>query len=765
MNFLHPTLVAFGLASIALPIIIHLLVRRRVKPIRWAAMRFLMEAHKKRRKRLLIEQLLLLAARCLLVALLALAIGRLLIGDSNAGGAGSAARPTALYILIDDSLTSRADGALERHKKLAEALLGQLDPARGDSAALLTLSSPAEGVVLPPAGDLASVRRLLDALTPTDAAMDLAGAMARLGADRAAETEGVPGVRPPRVVLAILSDFLAGSADIQNPVGALEPSPDLVLISPVRAQSIDNVALVGVEPLRSVVTAGGAGVGSTNQVRITARRFGDSTGSGATVSLTALVPDDEGVLRDAGTRQVRFEPGQTEASAALALDVLPPEGATARASMVIGARLPSDALRADDVLKRVIEFRASIRVGIIAPRRFERASGIDQFDSADWAALALEPASTGPSGSGRAVGARADIDVQRVEPSAITLPRLAGFDAIVLASPQALDRAGWEAIGRFVGSGGLLVAMPQTDATVHLWADELTSALGMGWSIEREARVYDAPMRLSPERGATGPEDLLSLVAVELPELLRPVSVERVLPVGFTRDESPSVLLSLADGTPLVVGARPGEAGSRGYVVLFATPLSLSWTDLPAKPLVVPLMQEILRQGVGVARGSWVSTAGSVPVLPAGVIELRPDVDPESAESGLRSVQIGLGAGGSGFPALRRAGVYRALDERGVTRGVLTVQPPIRASDTTSIPDAVVRSWLGPIAGSGPLQTISADDVAPGSGGMLQQRDAQRDLSLWLLLGALAMALVEVGLARWSSHAGRLSPIGEGVTA
>src|SRR4051812_1856007 len=89
-----PTPAAAAIAAVSLPIIIHILMRRRRKPVMWAAMRFLLEAYRQHRRRLKLEQFLLLAARCLLLALLALALGRPLIGAamgvSGRGGGGRA---------------------------------------------------------------------------------------------------------------------------------------------------------------------------------------------------------------------------------------------------------------------------------------------------------------------------------------------------------------------------------------------------------------------------------------------------------------------------------------------------------------------------------------------------------------------------------------------------------------------------------------------------------------------------------------------------
>src|SRR3954468_22750996 len=65
-------LVGAGAASI--PVIIHLLNRRRFKIVVWAAMQFLLKAQKENTKKMRVEQLLLLALRTLLVVLVVIAM-------------------------------------------------------------------------------------------------------------------------------------------------------------------------------------------------------------------------------------------------------------------------------------------------------------------------------------------------------------------------------------------------------------------------------------------------------------------------------------------------------------------------------------------------------------------------------------------------------------------------------------------------------------------------------------------------------------------
>lgn len=75
MAFVNALMLA-GVAAIAIPIIIQLLTRRHQRTVPWGAMRFLQDAVRKRRRKVLLEDILLLVCRCLLPALAALALAR-----------------------------------------------------------------------------------------------------------------------------------------------------------------------------------------------------------------------------------------------------------------------------------------------------------------------------------------------------------------------------------------------------------------------------------------------------------------------------------------------------------------------------------------------------------------------------------------------------------------------------------------------------------------------------------------------------------------
>src|SRR5262245_45774978 len=101
--FANPGYLVAGGALISSPIIIHLINRMRYRRLRWAAMEFLLKAQKRSRRRLIIEQLILLMLRCILVALAALLVLRLL--DVSLGNLFAAQQDNLHLVVLDDTLS------------------------------------------------------------------------------------------------------------------------------------------------------------------------------------------------------------------------------------------------------------------------------------------------------------------------------------------------------------------------------------------------------------------------------------------------------------------------------------------------------------------------------------------------------------------------------------------------------------------------------------------------------------------------------------
>lgn len=759
MNFTHPALFAAGAACVAIPIIVHLLLRRRRKPVLWGAMRFILEAHKRTRRRLRLERWLLLAARCLLVLLVGAAIARPLL-DASAASLGAPGSRT-VYILIDNALASGArepgsaeeQAALARHKQAAARVLDTLTPA--DRAALIALGSPAMPLVSPPSADRAAVRTLLDNLQPTDAGADLPGALDIVARDLANTAPAQSG--SPSIV--VLSDFLLGSADLVRALPRIEPpegvaEPRLLASRPAEFAPA-NVQVIAVDPLRPVSLTGADAPLAGEQVRIQLRRTGAAVGEGATSTVRlSVMGAATGAPVPAGSAQVRWSPGQAEAVVTATID--PTSAGTLGEFAAIIAEIDADSIAADNIFRRPVGVRESLRVAIVDRRRFGGGgSRLDRMTPGEWMRLALRPNDASP------------IDITDLPPAAIDAAALAAVDVVYVPRPDLVDEPAWARLRTFAFGGGLVIVTPPSDANIHLWSDAMTEALGLDWRLARESSELPGGLRLSENQ----PSNLFTLLGSEWADLSRTVEIERILSIEETGPET-RPLLALADGSPWMIAARPiapgtgdaSEAGAdqqgAGLVVYLASAPTLSWTSLPAKPLMLPLMQELVRQGAGQSMTALAHVAGGRLVAPPRAADLTPLSETRRQSGAVERAAVQVDASGRASEPVRHAGLFRATDERGATRGLVAVNADTQAGRTDTQTGPAVQQWLAqalPLESEAPGAAPNAERVQwideQSLAAALETTEEGSPFSLPLLIAAACVALIETFLARAFSHA------------
>src|SRR5918998_5632761 len=173
--------VAAGVAAMAIPIIIHILNRRRFKTVTWAAMEFLLRAMRKNRRRLRFEQWVLLATRCALVLLLGMALARPL-GCENPATALVGGRSGISVFVIDNSYSmayevNRPGGKthLDGAKRIAKELVDRA--ARDGGVAVIVASRPARTIVARPSYNPQDVKDAIDRIEQSYAGTDLPGAL------------------------------------------------------------------------------------------------------------------------------------------------------------------------------------------------------------------------------------------------------------------------------------------------------------------------------------------------------------------------------------------------------------------------------------------------------------------------------------------------------------------------------------------------------------------------------------------------------------
>ena len=144
MLFLHPFLLA-GAGLIAVPIVLHLVMRRRPRRLEFPALRFVQRRHDTNRRRLRLRHLLLLLLRAAVIALLALALAGPSMRLPNSLG-GNQEEPVAAALVFDAA--PRMDYRQENRTRLDVArdigrrLLKQL-PRDSQIAVLDTRVGPA----------------------------------------------------------------------------------------------------------------------------------------------------------------------------------------------------------------------------------------------------------------------------------------------------------------------------------------------------------------------------------------------------------------------------------------------------------------------------------------------------------------------------------------------------------------------------------------------------------------------------------------------
>lgn len=769
MTVAHPALLLAGLLAVVTPIIIHILFRRRRKPIPWAAMRFLLDAYRQQRRRTQLQQIILLTLRCLLIALVALALARPSFDAGSALSAGTGGR--TIYLVVDTSLasattnTETGETALDIAKAKAAELLADFNQA--DRVALVTTGSPARARVLPPSADAAGVRSVVEQLEPTAARADLAGAFALIAQDiQSTDANLSP------VTVALLSPLTRGSLDVTAPLepmlsAAAQQTPvSIVRFSNNSEQGLSpqlqtsNTWVSSVQPIRRVLVPGDA-AGSDRTVLVSLER--DSTSEPFTTPVRLLLAssqdaDSEPTLL--GRVDATFNEGERTTNVRInlgsaAADVL--RAAVGDAALI--AQLDRDSNDLDNTRAAPIAVRDAIRVGIVARRGASFGSsptapdrGAAALTSAQWWTLALTPTQRTTSTS-----ASTSVDIVNVDPAQIDRPVLLGLDAMIITEPDLVGGGGWDLVADFTRAGGMLIVTPAADVQTQLWLDNFERAFGFPFTLSRE------PMSLDQDaarvRVPDAQPDLLRVVAAELADIapsaaaLQWLTIERSTQSVDTDPLSgASVLLQLQTGsetTPWILAAPvPQLAGDQrsfdpGLVVLFTSAVDVGWTTLPLSSLMVPLAQELIRQGVGQADAQGQSIAGTRWSLSRTARAYG--VGALSASIG--SYPINLTDTGISNDPIRRAGVVRVTNASGETVAIDAINPALGAGDTTPLdPRALDAALAGALGSSDPeiIRSISDTDSATA----FDSQENGKQFAAQLLLAALVIAAIELVLAR-----------------
>lgn len=723
MSFLNPIMLA-GLAAIAIPIIIHLLNRRKFQKVVWAAMRFLRASIEKNQRRMQIEDLILLALRCLVVSLIALALARPTWKDavSSLFGGGR----TVGVLLLDNSLSmGMSDGTTTRFDKARKAAEQALDALQsGSSMAVWLVSDAVRDVIPEPTFDLNLARKAIREATLTDRGSDLGGAV-----DRALEL--LKTRMGARRELYVFTDGQASGWHALTEIRSrLEKAHDQVQAHLIFVNEHETKNL-SVRDLR--LTSGLAPIGQPLRFEIKVQNHGAQPANNVRVTLTV---DSDPVSDEFTLPQIG--PGETKGVALFAKLRTPGVHA-------VHASAGEDRLPADN--RRTLAVRAIQQLKLLLVDG--DAGDSSRTSETFFLRHALNPVATEQIPN-------YFIRLQTIQGGDLASAALEDFDAVILANVSRFPERMVPTLSSYVRRGGGLLVFPGDKIDPDFYNEQLGRKAALLPALFGETRgksdqtdsffglqskEFSHPVTSLWNDPAAG---TLSSVRVFQHHLLTPLTLTNAADVADIG--ALQTVLSYTDGQLAVVEHSFGL----GRVVQFSSTADTAWNDLPVRPAFVPLLHRCL--GLSIARldeglnlrvGARYSRRVNVELLGKDAAFTNPGK--ASATRELRRVEMVGGNPSLSFDHTDNSGLYQ----------VQISDPPYETAFATQAGSE--ESSLEELTAE-QLQSLRlSSEVYAWSPGFSLRQTVERQRSgveFWpaVITAALALALCECFLGQWFSR-------------
>lgn len=565
--FANP-LMLWGLAAASLPILIHLLNRRRFREVQWAAMRFLLAAVRKNQRRVKIEQWLLLAVRTLILICLAVAMAKPAL--ESLGAFEGLGQRRHWVLVLDGSLsmdysvaeTTRFDQAKQVAARLVQ------DARAGDAFSVVLMADPPRPVVAAPSFSKEAVLKALDDTRLPHGGTDLAGTFSLVN-----EVMGASDV--PRKELVVLTDLqraswapsATGAGDrIKKALARLDARKARSMVIDLGASDGKNRAVVDLDVRPSIVTSGAS-------VAVSARvqSFGASYPGGRAQFLVdgRIIPGEEQdvpSVAPGGTAGVGFR-----------------HEFSAPGDHVVEVRIDNDNLSLDNRRRLVVPVRESVRVLLVDG---DPKPGVFTSETA-FLAEALSPETGSP-------GLPSPVQVEVVGEPQLVRSDLGTYDAVVLANVGQVSSEEAARLDAYLKQGGGVVFFLGDQVRADLYNRVLygsghgllPSELGEveGDPQRRENPYFFDPLNyrhpiVSDYAGQPDP----------VTASLMNVKTFRYFKLSSSTSAGAQVALKVGKD-PLIVEARR----HRGRVVVVGTSADRDWTDWPIHQSYPPVMEKIV---------------------------------------------------------------------------------------------------------------------------------------------------------------------------
>ncbi|MBN1590783.1 MAG: BatA domain-containing protein [Pirellulales bacterium] len=560
MSFVNPLLLA-GISLIAVPIVLHLVMRRRPRHLEFPALRLVRQRHETNRRQIRLRHLVLLALRIAAIALVAVALARPSLQLSKSLGTwGSREAPVAAALVFDAAprmeYRQANETRFEAAQKLSEWLLRQLP--RGSRIAVLDTRLGAAAFQV----DRSAAASRIEQLAPV------------------ANSQSLPAVLDEAFRLLARSDLTQkeiyvftdlaraawparAAARLQRRAAEL-PEVTVYLID----VGVDDASDFGLGELRLSAQL----FSSRSPLRIASDLIRKGPAGQRTVELFVLNEKGEPEKRDERVVEV-----EADGTAGLDFQVSGlGEGAHQGYVRIVG----QDGLAADDHRYFSVEVRPPWPILVVDPR--------SPHADAEFLSQRLAPDDWVKSGLSR-------FECETVAQPQLAKTELDRFAAVCLVDPKPLAPAEWDKLTQYVSAGGgLAVFLGRNARPVASFnspdAQRLLPATLLRQAIAPEGDIHLAPRDLrhpilAAFRSAAG-----SVPWSDMP-------VFRYWELGKLAD-GVGVVVPFSDGRPALIERSVGE----GRVAVMTTPLSDvargdPWNLLPVNdpwPLVALTNQAML---------------------------------------------------------------------------------------------------------------------------------------------------------------------------
>ena len=537
LGFLN-TVFLFGLAAMVLPIIIHILNRRRLRRVPFSSLEFIVELSQRRMSKVNLRRWIVLLLRTLAIILIVLAFARPTIRTSAAlfmpGNA-----PKHVVICLDASMSMSAEHETGTAFTLAKNIARKVvdDAGGNDLIDVIVCGATNESVFGTGTRNKQVVKNTIDALEVTKEPTVLSRGI-ELALEQIGQSDKETGE------IYVISDFRETADSV---LAADVPDEVRVIALPVYTEAIDNVSIDNVFTPRKLIRPG-------EVVRIGVAVTNHSRQNDAEAAIELVI--------DGNRKAEKLVSMSPASSANVTFSVSMNDWGRYRCRVAKN----HDRLPVDDDRYFLLEVSQKIPVTLIRGRKFA-----DQGRQA--AAYFYVDKALNPRGSGEG-----EFSVTVIDERELTAASLPNRGVVVWTEPQEMDQKRFELLKRYIQGGGSVM--------VFLGADRK----GL-WRNESFARYFGIQKATPKDAGGAehfsafqNNHPVFSIFNEEELELLSRSRVRRHLSVsGIAPD---STLAYLGSGDPGIWECRRGK----GRAIVVAAAPDMPSGDLPLSPMFLPFI-------------------------------------------------------------------------------------------------------------------------------------------------------------------------------